>query len=274
MNNQTPPQESYGILRQFCASTAIVEASEQLRNLGFAIIDAGYTPDEIQSLSNAFEAARIAYGTKHGLEALRKINEHNTVRAPLIHGGRAFQDLAANQNILDLLRTAISGKFILNQQNGVINPPREGYNQGSWHRDLPYQHFVSSKPLAINAVFCLDDFTRENGATFVLPASHLHEEFPSNQYVMRNAIQVEAKRGSFIVLDCMLYHAGGFNHSSLERRAINHVYTVPYFKQQINLAAIMIDHHISADLTELFGFSLQEPRSIEEYLKSRKGKAY
>jgi len=86
---------------------------------------------------------------------------------------------------------------VLNQQNGVINPPHsERYNQGAWHRDLPYQHFVSSRPLAINALFCLDQFTIENGATKVLPASHRQEAFPSDDFVQSQATPVTAPAGS------------------------------------------------------------------------------
>ena len=69
----------------------------------------------------------------------------------------------------------------------------------------------------------------------MLPATHKSEAFPSKNYVKQNAIQVEAKAGAFIVLDCMIFHAGGYNKTNLERRAVNHVYNIPYFKQQINI---------------------------------------
>ncbi len=164
--------------------------------------------------------------------------------------------------------------YILNQQNGVINPPQETYNQGAWHRDLPYQHFITSKPLAINALFCVDDFTFENGATFVLPASHKSENFPSSDYIQRNAIQVEAKAGSFIVLDCMLFHSGGFNKTCFERRAVNHVYNIPFFKQQINIPMNMEDTHLSAEERDILGFSYVEPGSISDYLSKRMGQEY
>ncbi len=145
----------------------------------------------------------------YGETNLKSVNEFNTVRSLLTHGGDLFLRLALNENLLSIIKKLIPGKFILNQQNGVINPARETYNQSAWHRDLPYQHFVSTKPLAINALFCVDDFTYENGATFVLPASHKSEAFPSLNYVQRNAIQIEAKSGWFILLDCMIFHAGG-----------------------------------------------------------------
>ena len=59
---------------------------------------------------------------------------------------------------------------------------------------------------------------------------HKTKNYPSNNYIKQNAIQLEAKAGCFIILDCMVYHSGGLNFSKNERRGVNHVYTIPYFK--------------------------------------------
>jgi ectoine hydroxylase-related dioxygenase (phytanoyl-CoA dioxygenase family) len=187
----------------------------------------------------------------------------------LTQGGAIFTRLALNENLISTLKLALSGKFIINQQNGIVNPPGEKYNQGSWHRDLPYQHFVSSRPLAVNALYCVDDFTLENGATFVLAASHKSERFPSESYVMRNALQIEAKAGSYILLDCMLFHAGGFNSTGVARRAVNHVYNIPFFKQQINLPSNVPFESLAAEEREIFGFNYVEPATVEEFLSKR-----
>lgn len=274
MNMITPPDTAYGILKRCEADSPTAEAAEQIRNLGYAILDSGYSTAELDDIAERFEVVKASYFQKYDASRLKKTNEHNTIRAPLLHGGPTFLKLATNQNLKALLQDLISGKFVLNQQNGVINPAGESYNQGAWHRDLPYQHFVSSKPLAINALFCVDDFSAENGATFVLPASHKSEDFPSPQFIKRNALQIVAPRGSFIVLDCMLFHAGGFNGSSKVRRGINHVFTIPYFKQQINLPANLVNVALTPEIRDLLGFNLTEPQSIEEYLATRGEKAY
>src|SRR5450830_113146 len=268
------PSASYGILQQEISESALDEAAESVRNLGYAILDSGYTSSELKSISDEFNRTREDYIEAYGESNLRRLNEVHTIRSPLTHGGEAFLELALNENLLSILKKLIFGKFILNQQNGIINPPQENYNQGAWHRDLPYQHFVSTKPLAINALFCVDDFTFENGATFVLPASHKSEAFPSTNYIQRNAIQVEAKAGSFILLDCMLFHAGGFNKTVSARRAVNHVYNIPYFKQQINIPMNMKPVSLSAEERDVLGFNYAEPASILDYLSKRTGKKY
>jgi hypothetical protein len=268
------PEHSYGVLRRELVESATDEAAEQVRSIGYAVLDAGYSPDTLAELSGEFERTRERYIGKYGEPELRMLDELQTIRSPLTHGGEAFVGLALNPNLLALLGKLIAGKYILNQQNGVINPPQESFNQGMWHRDLPYQHFVSTQPLAINALFCVDDFTKENGATFVLPASHKSEAFPSPSYVKRNAVQVEAKAGSFILLDCMLFHSGGFNRSQAARRAVNHVYTIPYLKQQINLPMNLGNKNLSAEAREIFGFNYMEPTSIDDYFAQRRGRKY
>jgi ectoine hydroxylase-related dioxygenase (phytanoyl-CoA dioxygenase family) len=269
------PEASYGILQQNQSEAGLDEVAEQLGTLGYAILDSGYSAAEVQGVSEEFNRVREHYVKAYDEAKLRSVNEFYTIRSPLtLGGGGAFLDLALNKTLLSLLKKLIPGKFILNQQNGVINPPQETYSQSAWHRDLPYQHFVSSKPLAINALFCVDDFTVENGATFVIPASHKVEAFPSKNYIRNNAIQVEAKSGSFIVLDCMVFHAGGFNKTNSERRAVNHLYNIPYFKQQINIPMNMENSSLSDEAKDVLGFNYMEFSSIAEYLAARVNKKY
>jgi hypothetical protein len=268
------PEGSYGVLLQETSDSVFDTVAEQVRNLGYAVLESGYSDSRLAKLSVEFDKTRARYIELYGEFRLKELDEFHTIRAPLVHGDDAFIELALNENLISVLSKMILGKYILNQQNGVINPPQEAFNQGRWHRDLPYQHFVSTRPLAINALFCVDDFTVRNGATFVLPGSHKSEKFPSPGYVKRNAIQVEARAGSFILLDCMLFHAGGYNGTQLARRAVNHVYTIPYLKQQINLPMNLKSTDLSAEAREVFGFDYQESASIMDYFSRRPGKGY
>lgn len=266
------PSSVYGVLQEDCFATALEDAAEQVRRLGYAIVDSGLSVTELREISDEFDSARSAYIEFWGEDRLRSLDELYTVRAPLTHGGTALLDLAMNSHLMTILGILIEGKFILNQQNGVINPSNSKYNQGAWHRDLPYQHYTSSSPLAVNALFCLDDFTLDNGSTFVLPSSHKAGAFPSKSYVTRNALQVEAKAGQFILLDCMLFHSGGFNRTNKARRAINHVYTIPYFKQQISFPENICAENLNDEMREILGFNYREPTSIDDYFSSRERK--
>jgi ectoine hydroxylase-related dioxygenase (phytanoyl-CoA dioxygenase family) len=120
-------------------------------------------------------------------------------------------------------------------QNGIINPSVQRHPQIKWHRDLNYQHWTSSRPLAFNALVCLDEFTSLNGATYALPGSHLFAPFPSEAYVAKHEKQIETRAGSVIVMNAMLFHRGGSNRSDAPRRAVNHVIGLPILGQQIDI---------------------------------------
>jgi ectoine hydroxylase-related dioxygenase (phytanoyl-CoA dioxygenase family) len=153
-------------------------------------------------------------------------------------------------------------------QNGVINVPVTGdeQNAGYWHRDLNYQHFVSTRPVSMSALFCVDDFSEETGGTRVLPTSHKSESFPSEEFVLKHEIGIDAPAGSAIVFDSMLYHRGGHNRSSVVRRAINHMYTIPFIKQQISLPKIL-KGRFSDDpfLSKFLGYESEPNESVVDF---------
>ena len=263
----------YGIHEQAPSGDAIARAAESLGLLGYAIVESGLDAAALDALRQRFDAVRSSVLGEHGAENLRAINEHNTIRCPLKHD-HAFLDLAMNANVLALCRALLGPGFILNQQNGVVNPADEArYSQGAYHRDLPYQHFTSSRPLALNALFCLDEFTQDNGATRVVPASHKEARFPSDELVRSSERTVDAPAGSFIVLDAMTYHRGGPNRTARDRRAVNHVYSIGLMRQQIDLPAYLgEDYAPGPEVRQFLGYDYRAPASDAEYYAARRRK--
>ena len=70
----------------------------------------------------------------------------------------------------------------------------------------------------------------------------------------------------------MLFHKGGFNNTNTDRRGINHVYTIPYFKQQINMPSNINLDGLDPATKELFGVGFTEPDSVNDYFLRRKDK--
>jgi len=264
----------YGVLEQhYTSSDIILRAAEEVTNLGYTVIDSGYDPSQLEKIDKAFDIVYAKYVERYNYSFLEKVDEINGIRLPLAFD-QLFLELAFNQVVLSLVKYLIKGKFYLNQQNGVINPPRKRYNQDAFHRDLPYQHFVSSRPLAISALFCVDEFTKQNGATIVIPFSHKREEFPSDDYIEKHAVYIEAPAGSYIVFDAMLFHRGGYNSTDKSRRAVNHVYSIPLIKQQISIPNILgSTYRLSGYQKEILGYKYQVPFDINSYLKSRESKS-
>ena len=161
--------------------------------------------------------------------------------------------------------------FVLHLQNGIINMPNLEHHQGSWHRDLPYQNWTSSEPLACNLYYCLDDFNAQTGATFLLPFSHQFNAAPSQQYMEKHAIQVNANAGAVILFNSMLFHKAGFNSTTSQiRRGINHVYVKPIITQQIDMPAFLMGKYAEDDfLGMLFGYKTKLANSVVDYRNLR-----
>ena len=262
------PHDSYGAYSKNREDKKLSDSAIQVRKFGFTILNSGFTNKEISILSSEFDDLKKDYSKKYSKDIIIRAREDNIIRMPLAFK-KIFLDLAFNKPLINLIAELIEGEFLLNQQNGLTNMPNQNYSQAKWHRDLPYQHFTTSKPIAISGLFCIDDFTSHNGATFILPKSHQNEWIPKEYDIKRSATQIEASRGQFIVMDSMAFHSGGINYSSEKRRAINHVFTIPFFKHQVNVHTALKKYNLSDFQKQVLGFKNLVPNSLEEFFLSK-----
>lgn len=262
--------KTYGITNQKISVDKIDLHQENLRIKGFSIESNLLDAAICDSFSKKLEEIYLTQETEFGKENLMKINELDIARMPFL-SDRIFFELFMNDLILDLTEKMLGKHFHIHLQNGVINRPRKEHHQTSWHRDLPYQDWVISKPLGINAFYCLTDFTNENGATFVLPYSHRLEYFPSTQFVKENELQIVAGKGSVIFFDSMLYHRAGYNVTAETRIGINNMFVVPIIKQQIDIPANFTETDIDERQAQILGLNFQTPRDVRD-LRTRRFK--
>ena len=119
-------------------------------------------------------------------------------------------------------------------------------------------------------MFCIDDFSKETGGTTVVPYTHKMDVLPSNQYIEKNSMLVEAKAGSVIMFDSMLFHRAGYNSSKKTRRGINHMFTVPIMKQFYDFPnALKGRFSEQPNLSQLLGYTSQVPKDDVEWRNSR-----
>ncbi|MCY3763303.1 MAG: phytanoyl-CoA dioxygenase family protein [Gemmatimonadetes bacterium] len=85
-------------------------------------------------------------------------------------------------------------------------------------------------PMALNVVWCLVDFTPENGTTRLWPGSHLSCEVPDPDHDAGETVRIEAAAGSAIVWDAALWHQGGINRSDRPRWSVIAYYLRPWLK--------------------------------------------
>ena len=225
----------YGV-REFSDSISEADkAIEEIRISGYSVVPQVLTEAELQVIRLKLdEIYQLQVKEIGGEGRLGEINESNLVRLLLAYDDY-FLGPAINPTIRAIVEGLLGDYYIIGQQNGIINLPDLENYQSSWHRDLSYQHFVSTRPLAISALFCIDEFSEETGGTYVLPASHKIEACPSHEFILKNQQCVSAAAGSVLVFDSMLYHRAGYNRSKFTRRGLNHLYTMPFVKQQISI---------------------------------------
>lgn len=262
--------ESYGVTERTLNKSEFLNCKEELLLKGFTIIKSGISEKDLDKIESSVLRSKDSYLKKYKYDFLKSIDEHNTVRAPFLLDP-IFLEICFNKSLLKFISSVMGKNFILNQQNVITNPPEQKYNQIFWHRDLPYQHFTSSRPLAINAIFCLNDFTIKNGCTKVIPGSHLFESFPSENFINSSKQNIESTRGNFLVLDSMVYHSGSLNNSKLNRIGVNNVFSIPVIKRQIETKIEDFDYDLFAlkkyPIDKLINF--MTPQSVKEFFDER-----
>jgi len=267
------PVKYYGVKEQSVARDDLDARIQELDLCGYTVLQSGFSTDVLDDLRGRLERFLSEQEARFGgKDALRRISEADTLRAPLLWD-ESFLDVAIHPQLIELCRRILGDYFIVNQQNGIRNPPvQTGHRQTSYHRDLPYQHFVSSRPLAINALLCLDAFSPENGSTHVLPGSHKVEYFPDDRVVRAIEVAVNVPAGSYLILNSMLFHCAGTNTTKVARRAVNTVFSAPIIRQQIALPPNLEGRYSDPWLRRLLGFEADAPRTIEGWFESRKAR--
>ena len=101
------PEHVYGVLNQDRFESGQDEVAEQVRRLGYAILDSGYTSAQLREISDAFDRVRERYVNTWGETRLRSLNEFHTIRALMTHGGAPFMQLAMNSSLMAVLQKLI-----------------------------------------------------------------------------------------------------------------------------------------------------------------------
>lgn len=249
---------AYGVANQTVCESELACQVEEVTLNGFTVIPDVIPSDELAAWRQKIDAVYEVQQQRFGRETLASISELDICRAPLLYD-LDFLTLATRQKTWDIVKAFLGDWFILSLQNAIINRPKTEHHQSAWHRDLPYQNLVTSRPLGINVLLAIDEFSAETGSTNVLPYSHRAEALPSTQYLARNHVAVTAPAGSAIIFDVMLFHKAGSNRSNIIRRGVNQLFTSPVIKQQFDFANALSPHRSRLDpqLLRLLGFTSQ-----------------
>lgn len=261
---------SYGIKETTMLASEVDQQVEEISVTGFTIVEDVLEESQLEDVRERVDRVYESQASEvGGKDNLRRINDELVARCLLAYDDY-FLTIATNEKILVLLKRLLGDYFTLLQQNAILNLPDQAHYQTSWHRDLIYQHFIPSRPIAVSALICIDDFSAATGGTHVLPGSHKLEKFPSKDYVEKHEVAINARRGSAVVFDSMLFHRGGINTSKSARRGLNHLYALPFIKQQINLPRILGGRYSDDEfLSKFLGYESEPAESVVDWRGKR-----
>lgn len=237
---------------------------EKIQKDGYTIIENVLTNDECKTVSEKLDRINEKEINEFGKERLEKNNEVGILRV-LLSEDEYFTNLIIHPKVYPVVSSIVGDTAILHLQNAIIVYPETKHGQSHFHRDFA-KDFLSTKPLSLNTLWMIDEFNNETGATWVVPQTHKQENWPSNEYLEKNAIQVNGKPGSVMIFDSMLIHRGGSNTSKIIRRAVNHQFTKPFIKQQIDLPSYLGNKYDKeSKIAQVLGYWTIPPKNIDEF---------
>ena len=157
----------------------------------------------------------------------------------LVARGRVFEDLACEPRLMALLSRFLEGSFLLSATHAINLMP--GETAQSIHTDDGFYRQPRSSPaVGYSVIGAIDAFTAENGATEVIPGSHLWSE---DEIARRRAepggleallVPMEIPAGACFVFPGKLLHRGGANTTDQPRLAFTNQYCAGWARPQEN----------------------------------------
>lgn len=201
-----------------------------LKNRGYLIIKSNkFLKKNISKFRKEIDKLIKHEGDKGGWEGKKKYYKKGKLFEPgtnrlgnLIEKNLLFSKLLLIPEILASAKEVIKDEIKvcgLNYREPILNQGDQKI-----HMDWKPRKSKKEKFAGIVAMIFLDDSTKKNGATRLIPGSHKKLGWP-RKYINifkknKNEIVPKIKAGDFIILNLNLWHAGSANLSGKRRRMI------------------------------------------------------
>lgn len=155
----------------------------------------------------------------------------------LVARGAVFERMVEDPRVLALLdRFLLPGYLLTASQSIRIHP---GEAAQALHIDDSFYRQPRPRPaVSLTLIAAIDPFTDQNGATDILPGSHLWDEGRAAEAIAAGGgpglVPAVMPAGAAIILQGNLIHRGGANRSDAPRLAITHQYCQPWARTQEN----------------------------------------
>jgi ectoine hydroxylase-related dioxygenase (phytanoyl-CoA dioxygenase family) len=249
------------------------EVLEILARDGYAIVPDTLAPDAVAQLRRDLEIAIETEARYHGGT---EYVDYGMVLVCCAHA-RSFVDVLGDPKVMNVIDRVLSpGSIVYAYTSSSMPPAGSNYSQRI-HVDCP--RYIPGYATNAGVMMLLDDFTEQNGATWILAGSHHTLEAPSREDFFAKARRLIAPAGSAVYLDPRVWHAGGKNETARWRHSITVNMCRPYMKQRLDIPKIMTAS--SVDLTgvseralQKMGFYAQVPESLAEYYLPREQRKF
>jgi len=253
------------------------QQSQELKDKGYTIIRNQIDEKWLDILSKEMDKAFL----EHRAIQLKNNNDitsdgvalHALLSSPLFI--EFLETLLKNGFIKSLQDNFFHSKCILNSFSALNNLPDQPNFSAVVHRDLRF--YSGNFPIMLNCLIMVDDFTVENGGTYLLTGSHLEERKPTDEEFFSKAIQATGKRGDILIFNANVWHSSAPNKTQEDRKAIPFTISKSFMKQLLDYPrAIGYDKMdlFSSEMQQLLGYHSRVPASLDEWYQPEENRFY
>jgi ectoine hydroxylase-related dioxygenase (phytanoyl-CoA dioxygenase family) len=222
---------------------------------GYTVIEGAIEPDVVAALRAALERLEAE------LEAIPADNDfegRQTVRIyNLLARGDVWAKVPVHPAVLPVVEGVLDPGCLVSSLSSIAIGP--GETAQPIHADDQLMPLAKPHaPTVCNTMWALTDFTEDNGATRVIPGSHLAASSP-DYGAPYESVPAVMQAGSVLVWHGSLWHGGGANTTGERRVGVAMNYCAGWVRQQENQQlGIPIDtlRGFEPRLQELCGFGI------------------
>lgn len=221
------------MLQRLPAGTPLEPLFAALERDGAVIVERLADPDRCAEIEAEFRP----WLDREGLDSAGEFNGFKTLRiSQIVARSPASLPLLEHPLVLAtadrfLLKNCLNYQF--GSLTGIEILPGEGVQR--LHRDHNcYWKRFEGLEMQVSALWALDDFTEENGATRVVPGSH---RWPLDRLPTPGdpVAQAAMPLGSLLLYLGSTFHGGGSNRSNAARLALINTYSLGWLRQEENM---------------------------------------
>jgi ectoine hydroxylase-related dioxygenase (phytanoyl-CoA dioxygenase family) len=222
---------------------------------GYTILERVIEPALLDALADDLVRLECFYGvapSDNDFEGTKTVRIYN-----LLALGKLYEAIPVHPNVLPVVEGVLDSGCLVSSLSSITIGP--GETAQPIHADdqlipLGKPH----EPTVCNTMWALTDFTEANGATRLIPGSHLRDHNPEYG-APYDSIAAEMPAGSVLVWHGSLWHGGGANHTDERRVGIAMNYCAGWIRQQEN-QQLGIPREVAAGfsrrLRQLCGYSV------------------